>query len=401
MPVYQYTARTEDGALVGDTVAFHGEKALRHHLRQNNLFVVDIAERRRTSLKVARGIGLGDLIILTRQLRTMIQAGMPLVSGLEALAEQSINPNMTAVVAEVARAVTGVRSLSASMAEYPRVFPELLLTFIEAGEQSGRLPEALLEASSQLELQMEMRQKLISALVYPIFTLAATFGTVAAMLIWIVPVFAGIYKDLHATLPGPTRFLIALSDVLVHSTWIVLLTLIAGAVALRRYYMTPEGRLRIDGLKLRIPILGILFRKTASANMTGNLAGLMESGVPLIQALQTASRVCGNALMAQAVVTVAQNVIGGKRLSDEMELSGQFPLMVVRMMAIAEEVGTMPEVLRHIAASYREEVDYSVRRAMGLIEPVMVLVVGAVVGFVLVALYSPIFNLGNAFLAGG
>lgn len=401
MPIYQYTARTEDGALVGDTIAFHGEKALRHHLRQNNLFVVDIAERRRASLKVTRGIGLGDLIIMTRQLRTMIQAGMPLVSGLEALAEQSINPNLTSVVGEIARAVTGGRSLSASMAEYPRVFPELLLTFIEAGEQSGRLPEALLEASSQLELQMEMRQKLISALVYPVFTLLATFGTVAAMLIWIVPIFAGIYKDLHATLPAPTRFLVALSDVLVHSTWIVLLVLIAGAVALRRYYLTREGRLRIDGLKLKIPILGILFRKTASANMTGNLAGLMESGVPLIQALQTASRVCGNEVMAQAVMTVAQNVITGKRLSDELELSEQFPLMVVRMIAIAEEVGTMPEVLRHVAASYREEVEYSVRRAMGLIEPIMVLVVGAVVGFVLVALYSPIFNLGNAFLAGG
>ncbi len=171
-------------------------------------------------------------------------------------------------------------------------------------------------------------------------------------------------------------------------------------VALRRYYRAPEGRLQIDRLKLKIPLLGNLFRKSAAANLTGSLAGLIDGGLPIIQALQTASKVCGNELMARAVRTAAENVTIGRRLSDELERSDQFPLMVVRMISIAEDVGTPPEVLRQISASYIEEVEYTIRRVMGLIEPIVVLCVGGIVGFVLVALYYPIFNLGNVFLSG-
>lgn len=401
MPIFQYVARTQEGALVNETVAFRDEIALRHHLRQNNLFVVQVAERRRLVFKAGGGIGLGDLVIMTRQMRTMINAGMPLITGLESLAEQCTNRRLGEVMAQVAKAVSSGRPLAESMGEYPRIFPELLITFIEAGEQGGRLPEVLKEAGAQLELQMEVRQKMISALIYPVFTLVATIATVAAMLIFIVPVFAGIYKDLHAQLPAPTLLLMSISDVLIHSLWVVLLVMIAGAVALRRYYLTPEGRLTIDGLKLKAPVFGVLFRKSASANLTGSLAGLMDSGVPLIQALQTSSRVCGNAVMARAILNVAGRVVIGKKLSDELELTEQFPLMVVRMIAIAEDVGTLPLVLREITTSYQEDVEYSIRRIMGLIEPVMVLFVGAIVGMVLVALYSPIFNIGNAFMNQG
>lgn len=400
MPIYQYTARNEDGNLVSETVAFRDELALRHHLRKNSLFVLQVAERRRSRLQIRRGVRLGDLVIMTRQLRTMVQAGMPLITGLEALAEQSLNPTLTTTLEQVARAVGAGKPLHATLAEYPNIFPEMLVMLIRSGEESGRLPESLLEASRQLELQMEVRQKVISALIYPCFTLLATFGTVAVMLIWIVPVFAQIYKELHATLPPPTLFLIWLSDVLIHQAWIVLLVLIAVFIALRRYYKTPDGRLRIDRIKLKIPLFGVLFRKSASANLTGSLAGLLDSGVPLIQALQTCARVCGNEVLAGAARTAAHNVTLGRRLSDELERSEQFPLMVSRMIAMAEEVGTLPEVLRQIAAGYIEEVEYTIRRIMGLIEPIMVLCVGGIVGFVLVSLYYPIFNLGNVFLAG-
>src|SRR4029079_9011261 len=174
---------------------------------------------------------------------------------------------------------------------------------------------------------MEIRQKLISALMYPAFTLLATMGTLTAMILWIVPVFAGIYKDLHATLPPPTLFLVWLSETLASSAWIALLVLIASVVALRRYYLTPDGRLRIDAVKLKIPLFGNLFRKSASANLTGSLAGLLDSGLPLIQALQCSARVCGNTVLAQSVITAAENVTVGRRLSDELERSQQFPLM--------------------------------------------------------------------------
>ena len=400
MPVFQYTARTTEGNLVRETIAFRDEHELRHHLRKNNLFVLEVAERRRARFAISRGVRLGDLVIMSRQLRTMLNAGMPLVTGLEALAEQSTNVRLTEILTQVSRAVASGRSMASSMSDYPNVFPEMLVTLVKAGEEGGRLPESLQEASRQLELQMEVRQKLISALMYPSFTLMATFGTVAVMMIFIVPVFKKIYEDLHAKLPAITMTLVWLSDVIVHQGWIAILTLITAIVVLRRYYKTPEGRMQIDAFKLRIPLAGNLFRKSASANITGSLAGLLDSGLPLIQALQTSARTCGNEVMAEAARIAARNVTLGRRLSDELEKSEQFPLMVVKMISVAEDVGTLPQVLREISASYIEEVEYAIRRIMTVIEPIMILCVGGIVGFVLVALYYPIFNLGNVFLEG-
>jgi type IV pilus assembly protein PilC len=401
LPIFTYTARNEEGSLVTDTIAFHDELALRHHLRKNSLFVLEIAERRRSrGLRLRRGVSLGDLIIMNRQLRTMVLAGMPLVTGLEALADQAGNPVLAEVLGQIARGVGTGRSLSESLTDYPRIFPDLLITLVKAGEESGRLPEALNEASRQLELQMEVRQKLISALVYPVFTLIITLLVVSAMMFWIVPIFAQIYKDLHATLPSITQLLISISELLTHTWWMGLLFLIVVIVLLKRYYQTQEGRYRLDGIKLKLPIFGHLVRKSASASLTGSLAGLLESGVPLLQALNTSSHACGNEVLATAVRAAARNVTQGRRLSDELERSEQFPSMVVRMIAMAESVGTLPEVLRQIATSYIEEVEYTVRRMMTIIEPIMILCVAGIVGFVIVALYYPIFNLGNAFSAG-
>ena len=401
MPLYIYRARNEAGQLVAETVAFRDETSLRQHLRKNGLYVLDVAERRSGfRLNIAKKVRLGDLIVMCRQLRTMINTGMPLVSGLEALAEQSTNPKLSEVLTEVARSVSTGRTMAASLQDYPNIFPEMFVMLVKAGEEGGRLPETLLELSRQLELQMEIRQKLISALIYPAFTILATAGTLAAMLIWIVPVFKGIYEELNATLPPITNLLVSISDAIVNFGWIFALVFATLLVATRRWYKTPEGRLRLDEFKLKIPLLGNLYRKSASANLTGTLAGLLDSGVPLIAALQTSSRVCGNEIMAESARTAARNVTVGKRLSDELEMSEQFPTMVVRMIAIAETSGNLPEVLRQISQSYIEEVEYAVRRIMTVIEPVMVLAVGGVVGFVLVALYYPIFNIGNVFLAG-
>jgi len=400
VPIYQYTARDDEGQLITETIAYRDEIGLRHYLRKNNLYVLQVAERRRLRIAFRRRVRLGDLIIMTRQLRTMIQAGMPLVTGLEALAEQATNTYLAEILAQVARAVGSGRSLGNAMADYPTVFPELLTSLVRSGETAGRLPEALIEASRQLELLMEIRQKVISALMYPAFTICATIGTLAAMLLYIVPVFKQIYTELHATLPAPTLLLVNVSEFLIHNGWMFALTAIALLVALRRYYLTEGGRLRIDALKLKIPLLGVLFRKSASANLTGSLAGLLDSGTPLIEAMQTSARVCGNAVMARAVITAARNITEGRRLSDELERTDQFPLMVVRMIAIAEDVGTLPQVLRDIAASYIEEVEYTIRRIMALVEPAMVIIVAGIVGCVLVALYYPIFMLGQVFAQG-
>jgi type II secretory pathway component PulF len=399
MPIFHYTARDAKGQLVRELVAFNNEITLRDHLRKSNLFVLQIAEQQpRRRFSIGRRVGLGDLIIMSRQLRTMLNAGMPLVTGLEALSDQSPNGYLAEVITQVSRSVAQGNSLGAAMGEFPAVFPEMLLAFIRAGEEAGRLPENLMEASRQLELQMEVRQKTLTALAYPAFTLLATIGCVLFMLFYIVPVFKKIYTDLHARLPAMTQLLVEISNLLISTWWLALIVLVGLLVALKRYHSTSEGRLRIDGLKLKTPLFKTLFLKTASANLTGSLSGLLESGVPLVQALETAAGVCGNEVIAQAAREAARTVPLGRRLSDELEKSQLFPVMVVRMIAIAEDVGTLPMVLKEIAESYRQEVEYTLRRLLSLVEPAMVLVVAGVVGFVLVALYYPIFNIGNAMM---
>lgn len=400
MAIFTYRARNSEGQLVTETVAFSNEVALREHLRKNNLFVVQVAEERRGGFRFVRRVGLGDLIVVTRQFRTMLNAGMPLVTGLEALAEQCTNARLGEILREVGRSVGHGVSLAAALEQYPETFPSSFVALVRAGEEGGRLPETLQEAGRQLELQMEMRQKLINALVYPVFTLVATIATVLVMLIWVVPTFAGIYKELNATLPPITLSVVWASNLIISYGWLVLLLLVGGIYALRRYQRTPEGRLRIDGIRLRVPIIGQLYLKTACANLTGSLAGLLESGVPLIQALRTAGNACGNAVIEASLNTTASNVVLGRRLSDELEGTGHFPLMVTRMISIGEEVGTLPMVLREISASYITEVEYAIRRIMGLVEPTMVLCVAGVVGYVLLALYYPIFLLADAFQKG-
>ena len=402
MPLFEYTARDGQGELIRESISFPDELTLRQHLRKNELYLLSIAERKinRLGSGFGRGIGLRDLIIMTRQLRTMIRAGMPLVTGLDALREQSPNRKLAQVLTEIGQSVGNGAKLADTMEEYPKVFPLLLCTLIRSGEEGGRLPQALEEASRQMELQMDTRQKIITAMIYPCFTVLVTIGVLAAMLIWIVPTFAKIYADLHAKLPAVTLSLVYMSEVVIHKGWIVALIVIACTISLKRFYKTPEGRLKIDGFKLRMPLLGTLFVKSASANLTGSLSGLLSSGLPLLQALNTAAQVCGNEVIAESVRKSARNVTLGRRLSDELEHSKQFPIMVTRMIAMAEEIGTLPDVLKEISLSYIEDVEYAIKRITSVIEPIMVLAVGGVVGFVLVALYYPIFNLGNVFLEG-
>jgi type IV pilus assembly protein PilC len=401
MPTYEYVARTPSGQLVSEAIKFADELSLRRYLRSNDLFVVEVREITAARPgRRGRKIRLNDIILFTRHLRTMLLAGVPLLQGLETLGEQTESAGLAEVLAEVTRQVASGKTLGECMEQFPNVFPEILRTMTVAGQKSGRLPETLQEASRQLELQMEVRQKLISALMYPSFTLCAAVLTVGVMLVFIVPVFANIYKELKAPLPAVTQLLIRISDVVVHQGWIVLLVIIAAIAFFRRYYKTPEGRLHIDRLKLKMPLFGDLMRKSASANLMSSLAGLLESGVQLLEALQTASRACGNEVLAVAVRRAAENVAMGRKLSSELEKSGEFPPMVSKMISVAEETGVLPEVLRQVAMGYMEEVEYSIRRVLTVIEPIMVVLVGGIVGFVLIAMYYPIFNMGNVFLAG-
>jgi type IV pilus assembly protein PilC len=397
MPVFTYQARDPRGQLITETLTSDDELSLREQLRRSDLFVVDVKVvriRKRRSL-FGSGVSLMELAMIARQLRTVINAGVPLVSGLHALADQAPSPLLSEVLTEVARIVSQGVPVAEAMERYPKVFPPLLISLIRTGEEGGRLPETLLEATRQFDQQIEIRQRMLNALVYPAFTLVVTVVGVLFMLLFVVPVFDKIYTDMNAELPWMTRSLVDLSQLLVRFGWLLAIAVVAAGVLLGRYFKTAEGKVRLDGWKLRLPLFGDLFLKAGSASLVGVLAGLTESGVPVVQALYTASGVCGNEVLAVAARTAASNVEQGRRLSSELQATERFPIMVVRMVAIAEEVGTLPMVLRELAASYNSEVEYAVRRILGLIEPAMVLMIGLVVGYVLIALYFPIFQMST------
>jgi type IV pilus assembly protein PilC len=397
MPVFTYQARDPRGQLITETLTSDDELSLREQLRRSDLYVVDVKvvrTRKRRSV-FGSGVSLMELAMMARQLRTVINAGVPLVSGLHALADQAPSPLLSEVLTEVARIVSQGVPVAEAMERFPKIFPPLLVSLVRTGEEGGRLPETLLEATRQFDQQIEIRQRMLNALVYPAFTLVVTVVGVLFMLLFVVPVFDKIYTDMNAELPWMTRSLVDLSQLLVRFGWLLALVVAAGGVLLSRYFKTPEGKVRLDGWKLRLPLFGDLFLKAGSASLVGVLAGLTESGVPVVQALYTASGVCGNEVLAVAARTAASNVEQGRRLSSELQATERFPIMVVRMVAIAEEVGTLPMVLRELAASYNTEVEYAVRRILGLIEPAMVLMIGLVVGYVLIALYFPIFQMST------
>lgn len=399
MPVFSYRARDAQGQLVDDTLTYETEAALREFLRGRNLFVIDVREARRG--RNTRAVRTGDLIVTVRQLRTMLNAGMPLVQGLDALAQQTTDGNLEEVLKQIARSVRHGASLGDAFGDHPGVFPPLLIALIRSGELGGRLPDTLQEAARQLEQQLEIRQKVINALAYPMFTLGATVLTVLFMLVFVVPVFKQIYRDLKAPLPVVTQLLVDIANALLTYGWLMALGVAALGMWGARYARSPKGRLQVDRFKLRVPLFGVLFLKSASANFTGSLAGLLESGLPLAKALSAAGDVCGNSAIGDVAKDAASRVMTGRTLSDALGETEILPLLVVKMIAVGEQVGTLPHVLREVNSSYLVEVDYTMKRLLGLIEPIMVLLVAMIVGFVLVALYYPIFNLGNAFLGGG
>ena len=399
MPLFDYRARDAQGQVIDATQMFDSEDSLREHLRANRLFVVDVRPTRRPGLR--RGVPVNDLIVFTRQLRMMTRAGMPLVLGLDALSKQSTHPMLRQVIGQVGRSVRNGASLSESMSYYPWVFPPMLVAFVRSGEEGGRLPETLHEAARQLEQQSEIRQKVVNAMAYPVFTLVATIGTVLFMLLFVVPVFERIYRELKTPLPAVTLALVTIANTLLHYGWAVLVLAIGGVIMLRRYGDTPAGRMAIDGWKLRLPLVGGVFQRAACANLTTSLAGLLESGVPLSQALVTSARVCGNEVFAEAARQASKSVLIGRRLSDALDDSGRMPPVVIGMLSISEQVGSLPTVLREIGHGYLTEVDYSIKRLLSLTEPLMVLLVSVIIGFVLIALYFPIFNLGNVSVQNG
>lgn len=337
-------------------------------------------------------VGLKDLAVMSRQFATMINSGLSLLRALTILEEQTECKPLAKVLTQVRTEVEGGKALSVAMAAHPKVFPPLMINMCRAGEVGGFLDESLLQIAANYEAEVKLRGKVKSAMTYPVVVGVIAVLAVAGMLLFIVPTFASMFSSLGGTLPGPTRFLMFLSTVLKSFMPIIVVTLVGCGLLWRRFHRDPRVRAVVDPAKLRMPVFGPLFQKIAIARFSRNLGTMIHSGVPILQALDIVADTTGNVVVADAVRAVEESVRRGESIGRPLLEHPVFPPMVVQMISVGEDTGALDEMLQKISQFYDMEVEATTEALTSLIEPLMIVVMGAVIGGMIVALYMPIFK---------
>jgi len=340
------------------------------------------------------GVDSKELAIFTRQFSVMIDAGLPLVQCLEILSSQQENKTFQKVLAGTRGSVEGGSTLSAAMKQYPKVFDPLYTNMVEAGETGGILDTILQRLAAYIEKNVKLQRAVKSALVYPIGVLTIAAAVITLLLWKVVPVFATLFAGLGVDLPLPTRIVIGLSH-FVGSIFgfLIFVAIIGMVVGIKIWYGTPSGRMAIDTIILKLPVLGILMRKIAVARFTRTLGTLISSGVPILEGLDITARTSGNAVIEKALIQVRKSLEEGKSLTDPLKESEVFPGMVTQMIAVGEQTGAMDAMLQKIADFYEEEVDAAVKDLLTALEPIMIVFLGLVVGGVVISMYLPLFSL--------
>jgi type IV pilus assembly protein PilC len=397
---FTYKVHDRTGRLVEGSLEAQNEQLVVTKLREMGYVPVSVSEqsKSRFSTEINLGgtrVGLKDIAVFSRQLATMINSGLSILRALAILAEQTESKPLAKVLGEMKLDIERGLSLSQAVGRHPDVFPPIYLAMVRAGESGGMLDDVMVRLADTLEKQVELRGKIKSAMAYPIAVAGIVVVIVTAMLLFVVPMFEGMYKDLHGTLPIPTRVLIAVSGVLTKVWWLLGLALGGGFVLFKRWVAKPEGRLAFDRFKLRLPVFGELMRKTSLARFSRTLASLMRSGVPIMESLEIVGETSGNAVVSQAMGEARERVRLGESVATSFAGHDVFPPMVVQMIAVGEETGAIDEMLGKIADFYDREVEATVDALTSLIEPLLMVFMGVAVGGMVIALYMPMFQVIN------
>ncbi len=400
---YTYRVRDRQGKVITGTLEADSEASVSQRLRQMGYFVIGIAEEKPAALKkeihiFKPKVKPKDLTVFTRQFATMINAGLPLVKCLSILSEQTENPVLAEVVLDVQHEVEMGRSLSEGLSKHPDIFKELYTSMVKAGEIGGVLDDVLLRIATTLESENEIRRRIKSAMTYPAAMFIVSIILLIVMLVFVVPTFEGMFKKMGAKLPFLTSAIINVSHFL--GSWkgvIILILLGVGIYFLRRWMKTERGRRRVDALKLKLPIFGDLFHKMSMSRFARTLGTLVSSGVPILQALEITSNTVGNKLVSEAVDNVRLGVKEGESIARPLGQSPLFPPMVTQMLAIGEETGALDTMLNKVSDFYDSEISATVEALTSLLEPLLIVFLGAVVGVIVISLYMPIFSLIQQF----
>lgn len=336
-----------------------------------------------------------DIVVFTRQLATMIDAGLPLIQSLEILSKQQDNPTFKTVLTAIKRDVETGTTIADSMRKHPTVFDSLFANMIEAGETGGILDTILGRLAGFMEKSMALTKKIKGAMTYPTICLAISFLILGVILVFVIPVFEEMFSSMGAALPLPTQIVVKMSNFMKSNFLFIIMGIFAIIFIIKKIYHTEKGRYRIDAMLLRAPIVGDLIRKVAVAKFTRTLSTMLQSGVPILDALQVVAKTSGNKVIEAAVFRIAESISEGRPIAEPLEESGVFPNMVVQMINVGESVGALDTMLAKIADFYDEEVDQTVSNLTAMIEPFMMVFLGGMIGGIVVAMYLPIFSMAS------
>ncbi|PID75624.1 MAG: pilus assembly protein PilC [Deltaproteobacteria bacterium] len=336
-----------------------------------------------------------DIVIFVRQLSTMIDAGLPLVQGLEILEKQQDNPTFKKTLGDLRQDVEAGSTMADAMRKKPKVFDKLFTNMIEAGETGGILDTILARLAIFMEKNMALKKKIKGAMTYPAVCLAISILILIVILVFVVPVFSKMFQDFGSSLPWPTQMVVNLSEFFKSNIIYIIIAMFLVVMIFRKIYSTERGQKVVDKVLLRLPIVGILLRKVAVAKFTRTLSTMLQSGVPILEALQVVAKTAGNKVIETAVFRVGDAIAEGRPLADPLGDTGVFPNMVVQMINVGESVGALDAMLEKIADFYDEEVDHAVENLTAMIEPLMMIFLGGIIGGLVVAMYLPIFEIAS------
>jgi type IV pilus assembly protein PilC len=399
MPTFAFSGRTRSGETVSGERAAETMDGAVAALRREQVLVTRISpvrEKAAAPAAAAKGgsrVSAKSLAVFTRQFSVMIDAGLPLVQCLEILGNQEEDKKFAAVILQTRSDVEGGASLADAMKKHPKTFDPLFTNMVAAGEAGGILDTILKRLAVYIEKAVKLKSQVKSAMIYPVAVIVIA-GLVVAVILWkVIPTFAALFAGLGADLPLPTRIVIWLSNALVSYGIFIVMGIVGAVFLFRQYYATDSGRHVVDGLVLRMPVLGLIMRKIAVARFCRTLSTLISSGVPILDGLDITARTAGNAVVEEAVLNTRRSIERGETISAPLKETGVFPSMVSQMIGVGEATGALDTMLSKIADFYEDEVDAAVAGMLTLLEPIMIAFLGVIVGGIVIAMYLPIFDL--------
>ncbi len=399
MPLYKWEGKTLKGSIKKGEMEAPSEAALRIHLRQQNIIPTKISTKGKEiqlSFSFRKKVPRRSIAIFTRQLATMIDAGLPLVQSLDILASQQENKTFKNIIREIREDVEGGSTFAGALKKHPAVFDDLYTNLVVAGEEGGILDNILTRLSNYIEKAEALKKKVKSAMIYPAIIVTVAVLVVIILMLFVIPVFETMFKSAGQSLPLPTLVVLAISKFIQRYILVFIPALILFVFLFRKFYRTEAGRTLVDRLTLKVPVFGMLLKKVAVARFARTLGTLVSSGVPILDGLQIVSRTAGNRTIETAILQARASIREGETIAEPLGRSGIFPPMVIQMISVGESTGALDAMLGKIADFYDDEVDVAVSNLTSLLEPFLMIFLGVVIGGVVISMYLPIFQMASA-----